>query len=65
MDSLPAGRNFKIGYKNTQGLHSSNGCKITEGTKTFSNDIEIISETWGCTCDKSFKGYDLPAEIKP
>ena len=64
MVPLPAGRNFKIGYKNIQGLHGRNGCKIAECRKEFQNDIEILSETWGCTCDKILDGYDFQAEIK-
>ena len=40
------------------------GIKIAECRKEFFNDIEILSETWGCTCDKDFDGYDLLAEIK-
>ena len=60
MVPLPAGRNFKIGYKNIQGLRGRNGCKIAECRKEFLNDTEILSET----CDKIFDGYDLLAEIK-
>ena len=58
MVPLPAGRNFKIGYKNIQGLHGRNGCKIAEWRKEFQNDCTC------CTCDKIFDGYDLLAEIK-
>jgi exonuclease III len=58
-------RNFKIGYKNIQGLHNKNGCKIGECSKEFFNEIEIISETWGCNCDKKFDGYELIAESEP
>ena len=60
-----ADRTFKIGYKNIQGLHSGNECKIAECTNEFINDIEILSETWGCDCVKEFKGYDLLVEKKP
>ena len=65
MASSAIGRNFKIGYKNIQGLHYANECKIGECTKELFSDIEILSETWGCTCEKVFDGYDLLAEIKP
>ena len=61
----PAGHNFKIGYKNIQGLHSGNDCKIEEYTKECFNDTGILSETWGCDCAKEFEGYDLLVEIKP
>ena len=40
-------------------------CKIGEYTKECYNDIEILSETWGCDCAKEFEGYDLLVDIKP
>ena len=57
--------NFSCGYNNVQGLHDKNGCKIPEITKDFTNDIEIISETWGCNCEKHFPGYTIIAEQEP
>ena len=61
----PSSHNFKIGYKNIQGLHSKNECKLDECKKELFNDIEILSETWGCECDKYFESYDLLGEKKP
>ena len=57
--------NFKIGYKNIQGLHNKNGCKINDCAKELFNDIEVISETWGCNCVKMFAGYDIVAQSEP
>ena len=48
MDHLKINRNFTIGYKNIQGLHGKNGCKIEEYYTELYSDIEILSETWGC-----------------
>ena len=42
MGHLEINRNFKIGYKNSQG---KNGCKIDEYSKHLFSEIEIISET--------------------
>ena len=56
---------FKIGYKNMQGLHNRNGCKIVDCAKELSNDIEVLSETWGCNCEKIFEGYDIAAQSNP
>ena len=61
----PDYRNFKIGYKNIQGLHRSNECKIAEYSKECFNDTVILTETWGCDCVKEFDDYDLLVEIKP
>ena len=60
----PDDRNFKIGYKNIQGLHRSNECKIAEYSAECFNDIEILTDTWGCGCVKEFDDYDLLVEIK-
>ena len=57
--------NFKIGFKNIKGLHDKNGCKIHECGREFYNDIEFLSETWGCPCEKQFEGYDLIGETLP
>ena len=55
---LEKNHNFKIGFKNMKGLHDKNGCKIHECGREFYNDIEFLSETWGCPCEKQFEGYD-------
>ena len=65
MQSSLIEHNFSCGYNNVQGLHDKNGCKIPEITKDFTNDIEIISETWGCNCEKHFPGYTIIAEQEP
>lgn len=57
--------NFKIGYKNVGGLHNNNGCKIPDLLTELNNDVEVISETWGCTCKKQFNGYRIVAESNP
>ena len=57
--------NFKIGYQNIQGLHNSSGCKIRDCGEEFFNDIEILSEIWGCTCEKEFSGYQIITESEP
>ena len=58
--------NFKIGYKNSQGLHNKNGCKLDDCSKEFTCDIEILSETWGCNCEKNtFENYDILAQVDP
>lgn len=61
----PRKHNFKIGYKNIQGLHNKNGCKIIECSNEFNCDIEIITETWGCNCEKLFKDYAIISETIP
>ena len=48
---------FSIGFQNVQGMHDGGGCKINEIKNNLSNDIEILSETWGCNCDLSFESY--------
>ena len=65
MCNPPLTSNFKIGYKNMQGLHNKNGCKINDCAKELYSDIEILSETWGCNCEKLFAGYDLVAQSEP
>ena len=59
------GQNFSCGYNNVQGLHDKNGCKIPEINKDFSHDFEILSETWGCNCEKIFPGYVVIAQQEP
>ena len=65
MDHLEINRNFTIGYKNIQGLHGKNGCKIEEYYTELYSDIEILSETWGCNCEKVFEGYEILAQVVP
>ena len=57
--------NFRVGFKNIKGLHDKNGCKIGDCSNEFSNDIEFVSETWGCPCEKQFNGYEMIAETLP
>ena len=54
--------NFNIGSHNVKGLHNKNECKINDITKELVNDIEILSETWGCGCEKHFDGYVMLAQ---
>ena len=61
-NNLSTNRNFRIGYKNIEGLHGANGCKIDECVDEMYNDIEILSETWGCLCKKEFLGYEIIAQ---
>ena len=65
MQSHRIPHNFTVGYNNILGLHDKNGCKIPEITKDFTNDIEIISETWGCNCKINFAGYNIIAQQEP
>ena len=65
MDHLEINRNFKIGYKNIRGLHGENGCKIGEYYTHLYSDIDILSETWGCNCEKVFEGYEILAQGDP
>ena len=65
MQSHGIKHNFTVGYNNIQGLHDKNGCKIPEITKDLTNDIEILSETWGCNCEKNFAGYSIIAQQEP
>ena len=64
-DHLEINRNFKIGYKNIQGLHGKNGCKMEENTICICIVTEISSETWGCNCEKVFGGYEILAQVDP
>ena len=48
-----------------QGLHNKNGCKIEDCTNHLFNDIEVLSETWACTCEKLFTGYEIVAQSTP
>ena len=57
MYSTDKSHNFKIGYKNIQGLHNKAGCKIGECSNELFCDIEVLSEVWGCSCEKRFPGY--------
>ena len=57
--------NFNIGSHNVKGLHNKNECKIDDITKELVNDIEILSETWGCGCEKHFDGYVIIAQSEP
>ena len=38
-------------------MHSATGCKINEVNNELYNDIEILAETWGCTCELIFENY--------
>ena len=58
MDTSPVYK-FSVGFQNIQGLHDKNGCKMQEISKEFTNDIEIIVETWGCKCDLEFPDYGV------
>ena len=55
MDHLEINRNFTIVYKNIQGLHGKNGCKIDQYYTELYSDIEILSETWGATARKCLR----------
>ena len=57
--------NFKLGSHNIKGLHNRNECKIQEITKELVCDIEILSEVWGCGCEKQFEGYEIIAHSVP
>ena len=48
---------FSVGFRNMQGMHNSNVCKMNEIVQELSNDIEILAETWGCKCGLTFENY--------
>ena len=50
---------FSVGFRNMQGMHNSNVCKINEIVQELSNDIEILAETCGCKCELNFENYFL------
>ena len=41
------------------------GCKIGKCVNELYGDIEILSETWGCNCEKHFKGCEMIALTEP
>ena len=58
-------QDFSIGYQNIHGLHDSLGsCKAKHLEIDLSNDIEILTEIWGCECELKFDDYTIEI-IKP
>ena len=59
-------RKVSIGFQNIEGLHNGNGCKLLDIKEGLSNDIEILCEVWGCSCDLNFNDINyLHYFVKP
>ena len=53
-----------MGYQNIHGLHDAVGCKASRLESQLKNDIEMLSEIWGCECKLSFDDY-LIEKVEP
>ena len=58
---------LSLGYQNIDGIHSPQfGCKLPYLHSKFSNDLEVISETWGsCAHEKNVTGYKILEIVPP
>ena len=50
---------FSVGFHNIQGARSSTGCKMNGINDDIFNNIEILTETWGCNCELVFRNYTV------
>ena len=59
-------RKVSIGFQNIEGLRNGNGCKLLDIKEGLSNDIEILCDVWGCSCDLNFNDVNyLDYLVKP